>query len=162
VLNAAARVVTGTRKFDHGLGHVLNDQLHRLDVPDWVLFKLAVTVHQCLNGHTLCRSTASQSPVLTCVGICVLPTIIYLPYRISSSTLTAVGHSQLLVQWPQTLPGFVRDATNSTDCFRIYLKRTCSRDTSASSALGVLLLNDNALFKIHAVTHSLRSGMRGQ
>jgi len=27
------------------------DQLHWLDVPDRVLFKLALTVHQCLNGR---------------------------------------------------------------------------------------------------------------
>jgi len=47
VLNAAARVITGTRKFDRGLGQIL----HWLDVPDRVLFKLAVTVHQCLNGR---------------------------------------------------------------------------------------------------------------
>ena len=41
VLNAAARVVTGSREFDRGL----------LDVPDRVFFKLAVTVHRCLNGR---------------------------------------------------------------------------------------------------------------
>ena len=36
----------------------------------------------------------------------------------------------------------------------VYLKRTCSRDTSTSSALGVL--NDNALYKpTHARTHAL-------
>ena len=29
----------------------LHDQLRWLDVPDRVLFKLAVTVHQCLNGR---------------------------------------------------------------------------------------------------------------
>jgi len=40
-LNAAARVITGTRKFDGGLGQTLHDQLHWLDVPDRVLFKLA-------------------------------------------------------------------------------------------------------------------------
>ena len=51
VLNAAARVITGTRKFDRSLGQILHDQLHWLDVPDRVLFKLAVTVHQCLNGR---------------------------------------------------------------------------------------------------------------
>ena len=50
VLNAAARVITGTRKFDRGLGQTLYDQLHWLDVPDRVFFKLAVTVHQCLKG----------------------------------------------------------------------------------------------------------------
>jgi len=51
VLNAAARVITGTRKFDRGLGQILHDQLHWLDVPNRVLFELAVTVHQCLNGR---------------------------------------------------------------------------------------------------------------
>jgi len=51
VLNAAARVITSTRKFDRGLGQILHDQLHWLDVPDRVLFRLAVTVHQCLNGR---------------------------------------------------------------------------------------------------------------
>ena len=51
VLNAAARVITGTRKFHRGLGQILHDQLHWLDVPDRVLFKLALTVHQCLNGR---------------------------------------------------------------------------------------------------------------
>ena len=53
VLNAAACVITGTRKFDRGLCQILHDQLHWLDVPDRVLFKLAVavTVHQCLNGR---------------------------------------------------------------------------------------------------------------
>ena len=44
-------VITGTWKFDRGLGQILHDQLHWLDVPDWVFFKLAVTVHQCLNGR---------------------------------------------------------------------------------------------------------------
>ena len=39
-----------------------------------VLFKLAVTVHQCLNGR------ASRSPVLTRGGICVPPTVTYLPW----------------------------------------------------------------------------------
>jgi len=34
-----------------GLGQILHDQLHWLVVGDRVLFKLAVTVHQCLNGR---------------------------------------------------------------------------------------------------------------
>jgi len=50
VLNAAALVVTGTWNFDRGLGQILHDELHWLDVPDRVFFKLAVTVHQGLNG----------------------------------------------------------------------------------------------------------------
>ena len=71
MLNAAVRVLTGTRKFDRSLGQILQ-LLHWLHVPDRVLFKLAVTIHQCLNGHA--QSTASQSPALTGGSICVPPT----------------------------------------------------------------------------------------
>ena len=42
----------------------------------------------------------------------------------------------------------------------VYLKRTCSRDTSASSALGVL--HEYALYtSTHALTHSLTPLERG-
>ena len=51
VLNAAARVVSNTRKFDRGLSQLLHDDLHWLDVPDRVSFKLIVTVHRSLNGR---------------------------------------------------------------------------------------------------------------
>ena len=33
VLNAAARVVSNTRKYDHGLSELLHDELHWLDIP---------------------------------------------------------------------------------------------------------------------------------
>ena len=103
----------------------------------------------------LCRSTASRSAVLTRGGICVPPTVTYLPYRVSGSTLTAVRRSQLLARWPGThsriLFGIQRAAQT---VLGICLKRTCSRVTSASSALGVL--NDYALYKsTHSLTHSL-------
>ena len=39
VLNAAARIVTGTRKYDRGLSHLLHTELHWLDVPERVLYK---------------------------------------------------------------------------------------------------------------------------
>ena len=69
------------------------------------------------------------------------------------SALTAVGCFQLLVGRPGTHSQ--RDPTSSTDCFRRLLKTyTCSRVTSASSALGVL--NDYPLYKsTHSRTHSL-------
>jgi len=51
VLKAAARVVTGTRKFDRRLGQILHDELHWLDVPYRVFFKPTVIVHRCLNGR---------------------------------------------------------------------------------------------------------------
>ena len=79
--------------------------------------------------------------MLTRGGICVPPTVTYLPYRVSGTTLTAVGSSQLLARWPGThsriLSGIQRAAQT---LLGVYLKRTCSPVTSASSALGVLTI----------------------
>jgi len=50
VLNAAARVHSGTRKFDHGLSQLIHSELHWLDIPQRVQYKLGVTVHRCLQN----------------------------------------------------------------------------------------------------------------
>ena len=49
LLNAAARLVSGTRKYDRGLSQILHADLHWLDVADQVRYKLAITVHRCLH-----------------------------------------------------------------------------------------------------------------
>ena len=97
--------------------------------------------------------TQSRSPVLTRGGICVPPTVTYLPYRVSGSTLTAVGRFQLLARWPGTHSRILSGIQRATQTVSVvYLKRTCSRVTSAS-ALGVL--DDYALYKsTHSLTHS--------
>ena len=43
VLNAAARLVCGTSKYDQGLAILLHADLHLLDVADWICYKVAVT-----------------------------------------------------------------------------------------------------------------------
>ena len=164
-LNAAARVITGTRKFDRGLGQILHDQLHWIDVPDRVLFKLAVAVHQCLNGHAprdLYLSYLSYRPYLSehCIPVSSADTRRRL--RSANRHLLAVprfrlnicGRRAFSVAGPMSLnsvPEFIRDPTSSIDCFmRLF---TCSRVTRASSALGVL--NDYALYKsTHLLAHS--------
>ena len=50
-MNAAARVVRGTKKYDRGLTHLLHSELHWLDVADRVTYKLGVTVYKCLHGQ---------------------------------------------------------------------------------------------------------------
>ena len=45
VINAAARVVSGMKKYDHGLTHLLHSELHWLNVADRVTYKLGVTVY---------------------------------------------------------------------------------------------------------------------
>ena len=42
VLNAAARVVSGTRKFDRGLSRIMHTELHWLDVPERINYKLSM------------------------------------------------------------------------------------------------------------------------
>ena len=159
VLNAAARVITGTRKFDRVLGQILHDQLHWLDVPDRVLFKLAVTVHQCLNGRA--------PPYLSehCIPVSSADTRRHL--RSANRHLLAVprfplntyGRRAFSVAGPMawnSLSDFIqRDPTSSTDCLGVYLERSCSRVTSASSALAVLNdYADNAPYKsTHSLTH---------
>ena len=48
VLNAAARLVTNTDKYDRGLSSLLHDQLHWLNVPERIEYKLAVMIRWCL------------------------------------------------------------------------------------------------------------------
>ena len=50
-MNAAARVVSDTRKFDHGLTQILHNDLHWLDVADRVRYKLGVIMHKCQHGN---------------------------------------------------------------------------------------------------------------
>jgi len=38
----------GTRKYDRGLSHLLQTELRWLDVPERVLYKLALMVHRCV------------------------------------------------------------------------------------------------------------------
>jgi len=52
VLNAAARVITNTRKFERGLTSILHNDLHWLDLPRRVLFNICVMgmVYKSLQG----------------------------------------------------------------------------------------------------------------
>ena len=65
VLNAAARVVSGTHKFDRGLSRLLHTELHWLNVPERVAFKLILMVFNCLHNQALqylvdlCQSVSS-------------------------------------------------------------------------------------------------------
>ena len=117
--------LVASRKFDRGLGQILHDQLHWLDVPDRVLFKPAVTVHQCLNGRA--------PPYLSEHCIPVSSAITRRHLRSANRHLLAVPHFRLntygrrafSVAGPMawnSLPDFIRDPTSSTDWFRRLLK----------------------------------------
>jgi len=65
VLKAAARVVSGTHKFDRGLSRLLHTELHWFNVPERVAFKLGLMVFNCLHNQApqylvdLCQSVSS-------------------------------------------------------------------------------------------------------
>ena len=66
-MNAAARVISDTKKFDRGLTQILHDDLHWLDVADRVTYKLGVSCTDV--GMARLRSTLStvahRSPMLS-------------------------------------------------------------------------------------------------
>jgi len=44
-------MVSGTHKFDRGLSRLLHTELHWLDVPERVVYKLGIMVFNCLHGQ---------------------------------------------------------------------------------------------------------------
>jgi len=44
-------LISNTGKYERGLSQLLHDDLHWLDVPQRVVYKLAVTVHRCLRNQ---------------------------------------------------------------------------------------------------------------
>ena len=102
VLNAAARVVSDTRKYDRGLSHLLHDELHWLDVPQRVQYKLCAAVHRCL------QHKAPQYMTDCCIN-----------------TSVAVRRRAFSVAGPaawKSLPDYLRDRSRSFDSFRRDLK----------------------------------------
>ena len=87
--------------------------------------------------HRTCRTTASWSPLLTLGGICVPPTVNYLQYLVTGSTLTAVGPFQLPAPQSGTLS---RTRPSVETVSGVCLKRICLLDTSTFSALEVLTI----------------------
>ena len=64
--NAATRVITGTRKFDH-ITSILRD-LHWLPVRQRISFKLAMMVYKCLHGLAPSYLADVCTPVSSVVG----------------------------------------------------------------------------------------------
>jgi len=54
-----------TGKFDHGLSHLLHEELHWLEVPECIQYKLGVTVHRCLQNKATTSLRHSQPTSFT-------------------------------------------------------------------------------------------------
>ena len=125
VLNATACVVSNTRKFDRGLSQLLHDELHWLDVPDRVAFKLIVTVHRCLNGRAPNYLLNHVIPVSAIVSRQRLRSAQQNTLAVPHYRLTTYGRRAFSAAGPtawNSLPVAFRDPTISDACFRRHLK----------------------------------------
>jgi len=123
-LNAAARVVSNTRKFDRGLSQLLHDELHWPDVPGRVAFKLIVTVHRCLNGRAPNYLSNHVIPVSAIVSRQHLRSAEQNTLVVPRYRLTTYGRRAFSVAGPtawKSLP-VALDPTISDACFRRHLK----------------------------------------
>ena len=104
VLNAAACVVSNTRKYDHGLSELLHDELHWLDIPQRVDYKLCATVHRCLQLKAppylvdLCTPVSDIASRQIYVWLAATSSSFHATIACSS----AVRHSLWRVRWPGT------------------------------------------------------------
>ena len=120
VLNAAARLFSGTRKFDRGLSRLLHDDLHWLDIPERVQFKLGVIVHRCLQGsapHYLADSCTLVSEVASRQR---LRSASRRQLLIPQQLLSTFGRRAFSVAGPtvwNSLPVEIRDTASSTEQF---------------------------------------------
>jgi hypothetical protein len=123
VQNAAARLISGTRKFDH-ISPVLCD-LHWLPVAKRITYKLAMLVHKCLNGN------APSYLANVCVPVTTLPGRRQLRSATTGQlfvprTNTNVGGRGFSVCGPVTwnsLPAELRTSSLSADAFGRALKK---------------------------------------
>jgi len=121
-----------TRKFDRGLGQILHNELHWLDVPDWLFFKLAVIVHWCLNGHAPLYLSDYCVPATSADTRRQLRSsnrqLLAVPrYRLNTYGCRAFSVAGPTVWY--SLPDFIWDQPDAC------LRRICLLDTSALSAL---------------------------
>jgi len=130
VLNAAARLVTGTHKFGHGLSHLLHEELHWLDVPERIHYKLEVTVHRCL------QHKAPEYLVDCCTPVSDIPSRRHLRsatrhhLTVPRYQLSTFGRRAFSVAGPtvwNSLPDSLRHPALTSNSFRQSLKTNLFR-----------------------------------
>ena len=134
---AAARLVTGTRKFDHGLSRLLDDDLHWIDVPGRIQYKIGITVHRCLQSKepkylTDCCTLVSEIASRRHLHSASRPHLSVTRYRLSTFGRRAFSGAGPTV-W-NSLPDSLRDPALSSSSFSQLLKTDLFNRYSAHSA----------------------------
>ena len=148
-----------TRKFECDLGQILHDELHWLDVPNWVFFKLAVTVHQCLNGRTPPYLSDYSVPVASADTRLHLHSAIrqHWQYLATGSTLMAVVPFQSQTQHSGTLSQILSETQLSVQIVSdVCLQRISSLNISAFSMSEVV--DDNGAISTYLLAICRHNG----
>ena len=148
-MNAAARVLSSTHKYDRGLSRLLHSELLWLDVPESVQYKLGVVMYSCLH---------SQSPRYL-ADLCVPLSDVSARQHLRSATrrllvvlrcqLSTLGQRAFSVAGPSlwnSLPDSLRDPDLGRDNFRRLLKTHFLHCTEAFSVLEIF--QDDTLYKL--------------
>jgi len=125
VLNAAARVVSDTKKFDQGLSLLMHHELHWLDIPERLNYKLGVLTHRCLLGKAPVYLSRCCIPVSQVATWQHLRSAARHQLTVPRHCLSTYGQRAFAVAGPtmfNTLPDDLRDPAVSTSTFRQSLK----------------------------------------
>jgi len=104
VLNTAARVVTGTQKFDRGLKQLIHSELHWLDAPE----RIKYTLSRPMFMRRRLDETAARYLAAHCTPVSATATRRHLRYAASyqsvvpSYRLSSYGRRDLSVAGPMT------------------------------------------------------------
>jgi len=126
VLNAAARVVSGMRKFDHGLMQLLHADLHWLDVPERIKYKLCMMMRRCQDGTAPQYLAVHWSPVSETASRQHLRSAASHQLTVPPHRRTTYGGRALAVTGPLTwnsLPKRLCDPSSSFAVFAHLLKK---------------------------------------
>jgi len=132
VLNAASRLVSGTRKFDQGLSRLLHDELHWLNVSEcstswqWWFTGAFKTKHR-----STWLTAASQCLMSPVDSTCDLPVVTSWPFCGSGKLHSAVNPSLLGVRWHRNFCQTISVIQHtSVAALGVMLRLLFSQDTS--------------------------------
>jgi len=150
VLNAAEMFISDTRKYDQGLSRLMHQDLHWLDIPERVSYKLTtlksikhklcLLTHRCLLGKSPVYLSDYRTPVSQVAARQHLRSAARHRLVVPRHRLSTYGRRAFSIAGPMTynaLPDELRDPTVNTTTLRRLLKTHFSRAIYTSSALEV-------------------------
>jgi len=122
LLNAAARVVSDTRKFDRGLTSLLHDELHWLDVPERVTYKMGVMMYRCLHGQAPRYLADHFTTSFDVASLLRLRSANRHQLIVLCCRLNTFGRLAFSIAGPTVWNSLIRDPACGSDSFKQFLK----------------------------------------